>query len=123
MVAGIGAVVIMAAAADAASAAQPQGCSIMSITKLHADHPLTKAGLEHVRVVRRLEVGAKPGDVVFQFPHGRMVVEATAGGQPKMPRRENAIPAGVNNALVWQEAKMIGYRERDAERKGKGCAQ
>ena len=59
--------------AGAPALAQPEGCSLMSITKLHADHPLTKAGLIHRRTVRRLEVGAEPGDVVFQFQHGRII--------------------------------------------------
>ncbi len=45
----------------------------MSITKLHPDHPLTKAGLVHRRIVRQLEVGAEAGDVIFQFPHGRII--------------------------------------------------
>ncbi len=53
--------------------AQQPGCSIMSITKLHPGHSLTKAGLVHRRTVRQLEVGAEPGDVVFQFPRGRVV--------------------------------------------------
>ena len=37
----------------------------MSITKLDPEHPLSKAGLKHLRVVKQLEVGLKPGDVVF----------------------------------------------------------
>jgi len=92
------------------------GCSIMSISKLHQNHPLTKVGLQHIRVVRQLEVGAKPGDVVFQFPHGKMILEKDPHGMLKMPRRENIIPNGVNNALVFQEAKILEFKERE-----KGC--
>jgi hypothetical protein len=101
--------------------AQEKGCSVMSIHKLHPDHPLSKAGLDHISVVRRLDVGLKPGDVVFHFPHGKMVVSRDENGRLTMPRRENIIPHGVNNALVRQEAKLLEYRERDAERVGKGC--
>ncbi len=89
------------------------GCSIMSISKLHQNHPLTKVGLQHIRVVRQLEVGAKPGDVVFQFPHGKMILEKDPNGMLKMPRRENIIPNGANNALVFQEAKILEFKERE----------
>jgi hypothetical protein len=91
----------------------------MSITKLHPDHPLTKAGLSHISVVRQLDVGLKPGDIVFHFPHGKMIVGKDGNGVLTMPRRENIIPPGVNNALVWQEAKALERGERDAARKGK----
>jgi hypothetical protein len=93
----------------------------MSITKLHPDHPLSKAGLSHISVVRQLDVGLKPGDVVFHFPHGKMIVTRDGNGVLTMPRRENIIPLGVNNALVWQEAKNLERREREAASKGKGC--
>jgi hypothetical protein len=86
----------------------------MSITKLHPDHPLSKAGLQHISVVRQLDVGLKPGDVVFHFPHGKMIVTKDENGMLKMPRRENIIPEGVNNGLVFQEAKLLEYREREA---------
>jgi hypothetical protein len=95
----------------------------MSITKLHPDHPLTKQGLDHISVVRQLDVGLKPGDIVFHFPHGKMIVTKDDNGMLRMPVRDGIIPAGVNNGLVFQEAKLLEYRERDAARKGKGCGQ
>jgi hypothetical protein len=93
----------------------------MSITKLHPEHPLTKAGLDHISVVRKLDVGLKPGDVVFHFAHGKMVVTRDQNGMLMMPRRENIVLQGVNNLLVWQEAKNLEMQELDAARKGKGC--
>lgn len=85
----------------------------MYLSHLHKDHPLTKFGLQHVRIVRMPEVGARPGDVIFQFPHGKMVVWSDDNGMLRMPRREHIIPEGVNNAVVWQEAKALQYRERE----------
>jgi hypothetical protein len=95
----------------------------MSIHHLHPTHPLTKQGLSHISVVRQLDVGVRPGDIVFHFPHGKMIVSRDDNGMLKMPRRENIIPAGVNNGLVFQEAKWLESQEREAASKGKGCAQ
>jgi hypothetical protein len=92
----------------------------MSITKLHPDHPLTKQGLSHISVVRQLDVGVRPGDIVFHFPHGKMVVTRDTNGMLRMPMRDGIIPDGVNNGLVFQEAKILEYRERDATRTRKG---
>jgi hypothetical protein len=117
----ISTIAAMCLAGAPAIAQQHQGCSIMSITKLHPTHDLTKQGLSHISVVRQLDVGLKPGDIVFHFPHGKMIVTRDENGMLKMPRRENIIPPGVNNGLVFKEAQMLEYRERDAVRKGKGC--
>ena len=40
----------------------------MSVFTLDKEHPLTKAGLRFVHVVEEVELGLKPGDVVFEFP-------------------------------------------------------
>lgn len=107
--------------AGAPALAQHQGCSIMSIHHLHPTHLLTKQGLSHISVVRQLDVGLKPGDIVFHFPHGKMIVWKDENGMLRMPMRDGIIPPGVNNGLVFQEAQMLEYRERDAARRGKGC--
>jgi hypothetical protein len=45
----------------------------MALFTLDEEHPLTKAGLRFVHVVEQVELGLKPGDVVFEFPYGRIV--------------------------------------------------
>ena len=42
------------------------------VFKLADEHPLTKAGLRCVYVVEKAELGLRPGDIVFEFPSGRM---------------------------------------------------
>jgi hypothetical protein len=43
------------------------------VFKLADEHPLTKAGLRCVYVVEKAELGLRPGDIVFEFPFGRIV--------------------------------------------------
>jgi len=45
----------------------------MSVFKLANEHPLTKAGLRYVHIVEKAELGLRPGDIVFEFPFGRML--------------------------------------------------
>ena len=45
----------------------------MSVFKLPDEHPLTKAGLRCVHIVEEAELGLRSGDVVFEFPFGRIV--------------------------------------------------
>ena len=45
----------------------------MSVFKLADDHPLTKAGLGCVHLVETAERGLRVGDLVFEFPFGRIV--------------------------------------------------
>jgi hypothetical protein len=45
----------------------------MALFTLDEEHRLTKAGLRFVHVVEQVELGLKPGDVVFEFPYGRIV--------------------------------------------------
>ena len=40
----------------------------MAVFTLDKEDPLTKAGLRFVHVVEKVELGLKPGDVVFEFP-------------------------------------------------------
>jgi len=41
--------------------------------KLAQEHPLTKAGLLCVHIVETAELGLRLGDIVFEFPFGRIV--------------------------------------------------
>ena len=70
----------------------------MSVFTLDKEHPLTKAGLRFVRVVEKAELGFKPGDVVFEFPFGRIVDNGMAC------RREQIIPPGVEIMTIHKEA-------------------
>jgi hypothetical protein len=60
----------------------------MSIFKLANDHPLTQAGLRCVHLVETAEQGLRLGDVVFEFPFGRIVDTGMAC------RRDGNSPAG-----------------------------
>jgi hypothetical protein len=44
----------------------------MSVFTLDKDH-LTRCGLRFVHIVQKAELGLQPGDVVFEFPYGRIV--------------------------------------------------
>jgi hypothetical protein len=70
----------------------------MSVFTLDKEHPLTKAGLCFVHVVEEVELDLKPGDVVFEFPYGRIVDNGMAC------RRERIIPPGVEIMTVHKEA-------------------
>ena len=43
----------------------------MSVFKLANEHPLT--GLRYVHIVEKAELGLRAGDIVFEFPFGRIV--------------------------------------------------
>lgn len=45
----------------------------MAVFKLADEHPLTKAGLGCVHLVETAERGLRVGDLVFEFPFGRIV--------------------------------------------------
>ena len=70
----------------------------MSVFTFEKDHPLTKAGLSFVRVVEKAELGFRLGDVVFEFPYGRIVDTGMAC------RRERIIPHGVEIMTIHKEA-------------------
>ena len=70
----------------------------MSVFTLDKDHPLIKAGLRSIHIVQRVELGLKPGDVVFEFPYGRIVDTGMAC------RRERVIPPGVDIMTIRKEA-------------------
>ena len=70
----------------------------MSVFTLDKEHPLAKAGVRFVHVVEEVELGLKPGDVVFEFPYGRIVDTGMAC------RRDRIIPPGVEIMTVHKEA-------------------
>jgi hypothetical protein len=71
----------------------------MLVFKLAGDHPLTQAGLRRVHLVETAERGLKVGDVVFEFPFGRIVDTGMAC------RRDGIIPPGVDIMDVHKEAR------------------
>ena len=70
----------------------------MAVFTLDKEHPLTKAGLRFLHVVEQVEAGLKPGDVVFEFPYGRIVDTGMAC------RRERIIPPAVEIMTIHKEA-------------------
>ena len=69
----------------------------MSVFKLADDHPLTKAGLRYLRLVET-ERGLRPGDVVFEFPLGRVIDTGMAC------RRDGVVPADIDLLAIHKEA-------------------
>jgi hypothetical protein len=70
----------------------------MSAFKLADEHPLTKAGLRRFYLVERAERDLRLGDVVFEFPFGRIVDTGMAC------RRDGLIPFGVDIWTIHKEA-------------------
>ena len=73
----------------------------MSVFKLANEHPLTKAGLRYVHIVEKAELGLRPGDIVFEFPFGRIVDTGMAC------RRHGIIPPGVDIETIHKEATAV----------------
>ena len=73
----------------------------MAVFQLLDDHPLTQAGLRYVHLVEMAEWGLRVGDVVFEFPFGRIVDTGLAC------RRDGLIPPGVDLMLVHKEATAL----------------
>ena len=70
----------------------------MSVFKLADKHPLTKAGLRCIQIVEKAELGLRPGDVLFEFPYGRIVDTGMAC------RRYGIIPPDVDLLTIQKEA-------------------
>jgi hypothetical protein len=66
--------------------------------KLAQEHPLTKAGLRCVHIVETAELGLRLGDIVFEFPFGRIVDTGMAC------RRYGIIPPDVDIMTIHKEA-------------------
>ena len=68
---------------------------------LAKEHSLTKAGLRRVHIVETAELGLRPGDIVFEFPFGRIVDTGMAC------RRDGIIPPDVDIMTIHKEAAAI----------------
>ena len=86
----------------------------MAVFKLADEHPLTKAGLRCVQLVEDAGSGLRPGDVVFEFPFGRIVDTGMAC------RRDGIIPPGVDLMDVHKEATAIRAACNEQRREPKG---
>ena len=73
----------------------------MAVFKLAVEHPLTKAGLRRFYLVETAERGLRLGDVVFEFPFGRVVDTGMAC------RRDGIIPAAVDLMSLHKEATAL----------------
>jgi hypothetical protein len=73
----------------------------MAVFKLADEHPLTKAGLRCVQAVEEAGPGLRVGDIVFEFPFGRIIDTGMAC------RRDGIIPAGVDLMDVHKEATAV----------------
>jgi hypothetical protein len=82
-----------------------------AVFKLADEHPLTKAGLRRFYLVETAERGLRLGDVVFEFPFGRVVDTAMAC------RRDGIVPPGLDLMTVHKEATALrsAYTERGQE--------
>src|SRR5215469_14066797 len=78
-----------------------QSCPLMSLFKLANEHPLTKAGLHCVYIVETAELGLRLGDIVFEFPFGRIVDTGMAC------RRHGIIPPGVDIETIHKETTAV----------------
>jgi hypothetical protein len=83
----------------------------MSVFKLADEHPLTKAGLRCVYIVEEAGPGLRPGDIVFEFPFGRIIDTGMAC------KRDGIIPPGVDLMDVHKEATAArtAYTNRGQE--------
>jgi hypothetical protein len=70
----------------------------MPVFKLADDHPLTKTGVRCVQLVETAERGLRVGDVVFEFPFGRIIDTGMAC------RRDGILPPGVDLINIHKEA-------------------
>ena len=77
----------------------------MSVFKLADEHPLTKAGLRCVHIVEETELGLRSGDVVFEFPFGRIVDTGMAC------RRYGIIPPDLLTIQKEAAAARAAYNE------------
>ena len=73
----------------------------MAVFKLADEHPLTKAGLRRFYLVETAERGLRHGDVVFEFPFGRVIDTGMAC------RRDGIIPPGVDLMDLHKEASAV----------------
>jgi hypothetical protein len=73
----------------------------MALFKLADEHPLKKAGLRRFYLVETAERGLRLGDVVFEFPFGRIVDTGMAC------RRDGIVPPGLDLMTIHKEATAV----------------
>ena len=83
----------------------------MAVFKLADEHPLTKAGLRRLYLVETAERGLRLGDVVFEFPFGRIIDTGMAC------RRDGVIPPALDLMSLHKEATAVrsAYTEQGQE--------
>ena len=86
----------------------------MSVFKLADDHPLTKAGLGCVHLVETAERGLRVGDLVFEFPFGRVIDTGMAC------RRDGIVPPGLDLMTVQKEATAVRAATSEQRREVEG---
>ena len=87
----------------------------MSVFKLADDHPLTKVGVRCVHLVETAERGLRLGDVVFEFPFGRIVDTGMAC------RCDGIIPTGIDIITVHKEADVARAACKEQDQKVKSA--
>jgi hypothetical protein len=91
------------------TASAANGLLAVSMFKLAKEHSLTKAGLRRVHIVETAELGVRPGDIVFEFPFGRIVDTSMAC------RRDGIIPPDVDIMTIHKEAAVRAACNRKAQ--------
>jgi hypothetical protein len=86
----------------------------MSVFKLADDHPLTKAGLRRFYLVETAERGLRVGNVVFEFPFGRIVDTGMAC------RRDGIVPPGLDLMTIHKEATAVRAAASEQRREAEG---
>ena len=86
----------------------------MAFFKLADEHPLTKAGLRRLYLVETAERGLRLGDVVFEFPFGRVVDTGMAC------RRDGIVPPGLDLMTVHKEATAVRAAASEQRREVEG---
>ena len=86
----------------------------MAVFKLADEHPLTKAGLRRFYLVETAERGLRLGDVVFEFPFGRVVDTGMAC------RRDGIVPPGLDLMTIHKEATAVRAAASEQRREVEG---
>ena len=86
----------------------------MAVFKLADGHPLTKAGLRRFYLVETAERGLRLGDIVFEFPFGRVVDTGMAC------RRDGIAPPGLDLMTIHKEATAVRAAASEQRREVEG---
>ena len=86
----------------------------MAVFKLADEHPLTTAGLRRFYLVETAERGLRLGDVVFEFPFGRIVDTGMAC------RRDGIVPPGLDLMTIHKESTAVRAAASEQRREVEG---